>query len=462
MKSSHTKNSKIKSRGTNHKSSSSSSSKKSRKSGSLIRSIVEFIVFSFWLAGTGFAGYYVGKSPSVTNCPTTTQEAAEVIKKKPTCVHDSSGSGLALGAVDKKNGYTYDELSRMWQCSQGKFNFSQANQKIYPKEGNLDKTKWKTILSVEPKAFFDKYLTQYPADVRAVQPVVIFSHKPLNNFEELSDVCKVLDVAVVPDEPGVCVAVTETYHDVASYHMLHADKQADGSFALTSNHIKERILPDEASYAAARALLLMYFDFTDSIANAVKGCPRFSKGRVSIGALLETMEEAELFKNSLLAAAKQRISLNKYCVFTTSKEVFKKVEEKGLKVVLLAELQDVGRDGPSKVDPGMRTHFLQAWLAFAVSNSNNKMLWQSPGTIWLGKPDDIVAMAPVAETVFAFKGRKDQRASPFFNSMDFFTVTGNERAIHLMHELMLHFDLALAWDSFDSLAGYRLSENNAR
>jgi hypothetical protein len=52
-----------------------------------------------------------------------------------------------------------------------------------------------------------------------------FDSKPLDKFKDIPEVCKVLDVAVVPDTPGVCVAVTETYHDVASYHMLHADKQ---------------------------------------------------------------------------------------------------------------------------------------------------------------------------------------------------------------------------------------------
>ncbi len=70
------------------------------------------------------------------------------------------------------------------------------NKRIYPKEGNYDKTKWKTILAVEPKAFFDKYLSQYPGDTHAVQPVVVFSHKPLETFAEISEVCKVMDIAV--------------------------------------------------------------------------------------------------------------------------------------------------------------------------------------------------------------------------------------------------------------------------
>jgi len=64
--------------------------------------------------------------------------------------------------------------------------------------------------------------------------------------------------------------------------------------------------------------------------------------------------------------------------------------------------------------------------------------------------------------MWAYKGRADARAAPFFSSFDFFAVTGAERAVHLMHEIILHFDLVLAWDSLDAVAAYRLSENNAR
>jgi len=75
--------------------------------------------------------------------------------------------------------------------------------------------------------------------------VIIILRRPLKDFNQVSDVCKVLDVAIVPDVPGVCVSVTETFHDVASYHMLHADKQPDGTFALSANAIESRNLPDE-------------------------------------------------------------------------------------------------------------------------------------------------------------------------------------------------------------------------
>ncbi len=69
-----------------------------------------------------------------------------------------------------------------------------------------------------------------------------------------------LDIAVVPDRPGVCVVVTETFHDVASYHMLHANKLQDAGagggqkekFVLAANAIAGRNIPSEKSYEAAR------------------------------------------------------------------------------------------------------------------------------------------------------------------------------------------------------------------
>jgi hypothetical protein len=134
----------------------------------------------------------------------------------------------------------------------------------------------------------------------------------------------------------------------------------------------------------------------------------------------------------------------------------------GVKVIFLPELAAVGLRGDADVGGVMRRYFLQAWLAFAVANSLNKMLWQSPGTVWLERPDNIVNIAPLVEVLWAYKGRNDKRAAPFFCSFDFFAVTGAERAIHLMHEIVLHFDLVLAWNSLDALSSYRLSENNAR
>jgi hypothetical protein len=433
-------------------------------------SFLEVGLFIAWLAFTGMLGYYIGHSPVIQDCSqSAASEVAEVRNevKEVKCVYDNAatgGAGIAAGAAPPKDGtgYTYDELTRLWKCSHAVSNFSQANQKILPKEKNLDKTKWKSILSVEPKAFFDKYLSQYPADTRAVQPVVVFSHKPLDDFKDISEVCKVVDVAVVPDTPGVCVAVTETFHDVASYHMLHAERQQDGSFALTSSSLEGRTLPDEKAYAAARALLLHYFDKVDIVNKAVKTCPRFGQGRVVVGSWVDSEDELLMYRNSVASGFKEGISKGKFCAFTSQKSVHDKIKKMGVTVVHLPSLEDVGNQGEFAVSDAMRRYFIQAWLAFAVANSNNKMMWVSPSTVWLDRPDNVVTASPLVESLWAFTGREDQRAAPFFASFDFFVPTGHERPVHLLHEIMLHFDLVLAWESMDALVSYRLSENNAR
>ena len=164
----------------------------------------------------------------------------------------------------KEGGFSFDELRTMWKCSHAEGNNSEINQQILPEDISIEKTKWKSILTVEPKAFFKKFLSQYPGDTRATQPVLIFSHKPLNSFEEVTDICKVIDVAVVPDRPDVCVAITETYHDVASYHMLHAERQTDGSFTLAANSLEGRVLPS-GTYTHA---FVGYTSITDTYSTA--------------------------------------------------------------------------------------------------------------------------------------------------------------------------------------------------
>ena len=428
--------------------------------GSFIRSCIELLMFIVWLGVTGAIGYTIGHAPAIQKCPP--PATPEIVEVKHDCIHNELGEGVSIGAVSTEDGLSIEELKRQWTCSHAVSNFSQATSKIYPKEKNLDKTKWKSILSVEPKAFFDKYLTQYPGDIRAVQPVVVFSHRPVSKFEEIPDVCKVIDVAVVPDTPGVCVAVTETFHDVASYHMLHADKQADGSYALTANSLEGRDLPDQAAYSAARALLLEYFQHVEYVNKLVKQCPSFKGNKVSVGVLVESAEEADLFKNSLESASAVGINKNKFCLFTTQLDVHAAFHKNGIKTIFLQELSDVGKSSDAAVGADMRRYFLQAWLAFAVSNALNKMMWQSPGTVWFARPDDIVSQFPSVEVLWSYKGRRDKRAAPFFGSFDFFVPTGHERPVHLLHEVLLHFDLVLAWKSLDAVAAYRLSENNAR
>ena len=176
-------------------------------------------------------------------------------------------------------------------------------------------------------------------------------------------------MAVVPDTPGVCVAVTETFHDVASYHMLHAEKQPDGSFSLTANSLEGRELPNEQHYTQARALLLSYFDNVDAVAALVKETPRYGKNKVAVGTLLEDVEELELFKNSLASADKQGINKNKFCVFTTSDAVQKAVKAIGVQVIYLQKLSDVGRTGAADVGPKFRRYFLQVLFHSFLSNT---------------------------------------------------------------------------------------------
>eukprot|EP01031_Cornospumella_fuschlensis_P033988 gene33988-41131_t len=204
--------------------------RKTRKGGSCLFNIVEFIFFVIWLIFTGITGYYFGYDPSSVKCPevkalvATNSEITKIASDLKAAVQTSHNNPPAPCASKQfrpeiyssdfpENGYSYEELKAIWHCSHSVS--TAVGKDIMPENLNLQKTKWKSIITVEPRAFFEKYLSQYPGDTRATQPVLIFSHKPLTSFEEVGDVCKVLDVAVVPDRPGVCVAITETYHDVA-------------------------------------------------------------------------------------------------------------------------------------------------------------------------------------------------------------------------------------------------------
>lgn len=290
--------------------------------------------------------------------------------------------------------------------------------------------------------------------------MVVFSHKPLDSFDQLTEVCKVIDVAVVPDKPGVCVAVTETYHDVASYHMLHADRQPDGSFALTANSLEGKTLPDEHAYASARSLLIWYFKYVDYVTKMLSKAPKYGGNKVVIGALIESEDEKNLFLNSLESGYKMGISKNKFMAITTDKDIAQALKTTGIYVIYLSSLTDMAKD----LDIGytLRRQFLHAWVAFTMANAGIKVMWQSPGTIWLDRPDNIINSVPIVEVLWAYKGRYDKRGAPFFVTYDFFVPTIAERPVHLLHEVMLHFDLVIAWNSLDAVAAYRLSENNSR
>lgn len=168
------------------------------------------------------------------------------------------------------------------------------------------------------------------------------------------------------DKPGVCVAVTETFHDVASYHMLHADRQPDGSFALTANSLEGRVLPTQTAYAAARALLIDFFRLQEYVASQMSKVPKYDKGRVVVGTLVEDADDLELFLNSIASAKRPGISANKFCVFTTSKQIESDLKNTKVHLVYMPELASVGTKGDANVGPKLRRFFLQAWLAFAV------------------------------------------------------------------------------------------------
>eukprot|EP00607_Mallomonas_marina_P009960 CAMPEP_0182420854 /NCGR_PEP_ID=MMETSP1167-20130531/5936_1 /TAXON_ID=2988 /ORGANISM="Mallomonas Sp, Strain CCMP3275" /LENGTH=456 /DNA_ID=CAMNT_0024597357 /DNA_START=268 /DNA_END=1638 /DNA_ORIENTATION=- len=384
--------------------------------------------------------------------------APEIIKKTQHCEELNVTRGDT--PITPENGYTFDEIKTLWSCSRAAANFSSAETRLIPDSEKLKKTKWKSVISVDPKSFFDKYLSQYPGDMTAVQPVILFSHKPLDDPKKIADTCKVLDIAIIPDVPGVCVAVTETFHDVASYHMLHADKQSDGKFALTANALEGRDIPKEKHYASARALLLEYFKHLQSVSTKVKSTPKF--GAAAVGCLVESLEEVILYKNAVESAIRIKVPKAKFNAFTTSVEVRDKISSYGYRVIYLPELASIGLTGEADVGPRMRRHFLQTWLAFAAADMSLRMIWQSPGTVWLDKPDYVLKEMPPVETLWTYKGRADRRAAPFYCSMDLFFHDNKERSAHLLHELMLHFDLVLAWGSMDAVAAYRLSENNSR
>ena len=188
-------------------------SNKKRGSAGWIRSALETAVFCGWLLVTGIGGYFLGHTPlsqehtcPPQSSPVVVAQQAEVPKciprppvVKPTQppLGTNSGVGYALGAVDKEGGFTMDDIKRMWKCSHAVESPTSPKERMFPSDSNVDKTKWKSIVSVEPKAFFERYLSQYPGDTRAIQPVVIFSHKPLMN----SSLDHIAEVTLSPTKP---------------------------------------------------------------------------------------------------------------------------------------------------------------------------------------------------------------------------------------------------------------------
>jgi hypothetical protein len=68
----------------------------------------------------------------------------------------------------------------------------------------------------------------------------------------------------------------------------------------------------EKEYAGARALLLQYFDNVDYVAEEVLKAPKYGDLKVSVGSIIEELDEVELFMNSLKLAGKAGIYVHAY------------------------------------------------------------------------------------------------------------------------------------------------------
>lgn len=363
----------------------------------------------------------------------------------------------------------------------------------------LNGTKWAGGLAIPPKVFFDTWLKQYPPNTASAHPVLLFAHERgiRHGSSRAKDFCRVMDVALVPDRPGLCTSITETNHDMASYHMLvsevaedsatnpknyHQGVQADGQLEyvprhhLSSNSMNSRSLPKEAHYARARDAYDFYFDHEDEVARSLRehvpihnaSEPGYRRTQW-VGCVVMDTDEADLFYNSVITALNLGVNFKKFWAFTPYKHVRdhlaqrplpKRADLLGVQVVLLKNLEDFAK-GKMKADM-LTTHFLQAWLAFALADQGSRMLWQSPATAWLERPDRLVNRAPDVEIISVYKGRRDPNSEPFYPSFDFIALGTEPRVAHLLHEVVMHFDLALAWESLDALLSYRLAEGNAR
>jgi hypothetical protein len=439
--------------------------KESKGKRSPFRGLLDIILFVGWIIATGIGGYFLGvsqKTQLIENTPPIECPKAEpIIQPREHHLAIPTEIDCAAYLSTSEAGTDFEYLKKSWSCSRAKYNHSLEHELT---NVNLAKTKWKNILSVDPDHFFQKYLSQYPGDMVVTQPVMIFSHAPVETLEDVSQKCTVMDVAIVPDRPGMCVAVTETYHDVASYHLLHAKQSPDGTLALTPNPVRGRNLPTESSYASARGLLLDYFALSSAVTGASRGLV------VKLGAfkfpvvacLIEHESEIELFRNSIgsyLAAGgvKEHIF-----AVTRHPHYTKQLKGLGIKTIYASKATNVGKHLPAYLSRS----FMQIWFAFSAAEVGADVFWVTPGTVWKIAPSALLAtVTKDVETAWMFNGRKDPRAAPFFISTDFFFIRGGmsqDRPIHLLHEILVHADLLVEWDNLNALAAYRLTENNAR
>jgi hypothetical protein len=437
-----------------------------------LKRVLDLVFFALWLGVTGMGGYFLGSTslndpnlpcpPSSTtteihnSAPSLPNQLTEVRTPTISQCQQRHGKGLSSSSSSSSGGSSgstlLSKLKDSWTCSRARYsNGSQSS----PVNVDLKGTKWQSIIQIEPDAFFDRYLQQYPGDMVSTRPVIAFSHKKAKTLADL-DECKVMDVAIIPDKPGVCVAVTETFHDVASYHMLHAEKNPDtDELSLVANHIAPRTMPTDASYGMARSLLLEYFKQNDAISKAMS---QLKKSTMVVATLVDDESDLLLVQNSIKSFVRLGGSKEQFFVIKRKDSLScKQLDAKCITVGKAANL------GSSISDPFISRNFLQAWLAFAAADAGANVMWQSPGTVWMKHPTELVSKFPKhLDTMFLFKGRKDARSAPFHVSVDLFYASSSDRSIHLLHEVMLHADLMVEWRSMDAITSYRLSENNAR
>lgn len=372
---------------------------------------------------------------------------------------------------------------------------AQLERDIYlPNNG----TRWSGIMASPSDQFFKRWLAQYPPNTNAGVPVLVFAHEKAirHGSQRLPNFCRVMDVALVPDRPGLCTSVTETNHDMASYHMLKSEVQEGSAtdsanyevvpptarhasnvqyvpmHSLSSNSMLSRSLPQELDYSRTRDMLQVFFQHNDAVAETLRVVPIHNASEPGyrrtqwVGCVVVDLPQAELFRNSVLSAMALGVNYKKFWAFTPSAQVRDALLGSALPG-MRDPMQTVflpGLDGLRVADlaPELSTHFLQAWLAFALAAQGSRMLWQAPATAWLERPDRLVNRARSVEIVSVYKGRGDHNSEPFYPSFDFIAFGTEDRPVHLLHEVVMHFDLVLAWQSLDAVLSYRLAENNAR
>jgi hypothetical protein len=435
----------------------------------------DIALFVLWIVCTGLAGYFHGSL-------TTSQ--ADVVK----CVDLITSIDTAILAEEscehsfENHAHIWDSTDTLWHIKQARFEEASTNVLHHIKSVDLSRTKWSSVVSIEPRAFFSKYLTQYPGDMEISEPVVVFSQKHISTIDDIATECKLFDVVILPDSSGKCVSISETTADIASLHMLHATVGKNEKLISVENPVDGRVLPTEHTYHKARALLLDYFDRSQGVISAFQQVfpfsntakpnkkrpsklasiqPHHDRKTIYIGCLILNNEEIQLFKNSLLSLTRLKFSEKNIVVITPEQHI--KVALKELKMSNIIYIPKVKELSDNDISPAHFRSFLQIWVAFTAAELGYSMLWQSPGTVWLSHPSNVLGLTgPHTELLWAYKGREDKRASPFFVSFDFLWIEASDNPIHLVHEILLRVDLIIEWNSLDAVTSYRLSENNAR